>query len=139
MSPSQKPSADLHGPVVIAVIAMRMVQATVHEIVDMVTMLHRFMSAMRTVHVFAVDLGRALRGICRADCEDMLVDVIAVHMVEMPIVQIIHMSIMADRRVPAIRAMLMPMIQVMFLGTAFHWRCSLRVPGRPRPSIQRWR
>jgi len=45
-------------------ITVRMVQPTVHKIVDMVTMRHRFMSAVWTVRMGAVDLRRALHGIC---------------------------------------------------------------------------
>src|ERR1700757_2884527 len=44
-------SGQLHGPVVIAMITMRMVQPTVHEIVDMIAMRHLFMSAVWTVCV----------------------------------------------------------------------------------------
>ena len=41
----------LHGPVIVAMVAVRMVQPAVHEIVEMVTMRHRFMPAVWTVHV----------------------------------------------------------------------------------------
>jgi hypothetical protein len=40
-----------HGPVIVAMVAMRMVQPAVYEIVDMVTMRHLFMSAVRTMGV----------------------------------------------------------------------------------------
>jgi len=52
-------------------ITMRMVQPAVYEIVDMVTMRHRFVSAIWTVCVRAMDFRRALRGICRVDRDDM--------------------------------------------------------------------
>jgi hypothetical protein len=45
-------------------ITMGMMQSAVYKIVDMVTMRHRFMSAVWTVRVRAVDLRRALQGIC---------------------------------------------------------------------------
>jgi hypothetical protein len=117
-------------------IAMRMVQSAVYEIVDMVTMRHRFMSAVRTVRVRAVNLGRAFHGIRGADNNGMFVHVIVVHMVEMTIVKIIDVALVPDRRVPAIRAMPVRMVGVVLLGTCGHWRHSLRMLDCPSsPSI----
>jgi hypothetical protein len=56
----------------------------------------------------------------------MFVHVIPVHMVEMAVVKIIHMAVMANRGVPAFRAMIMSVVGMMFLGACGHWRCSLR-------------
>ena len=73
----------------------------------------------------------------------MLVHVIPMHMVEMAVVKIIHVAVMADRGVPAIRAVLVNMVGMVFLGTFGHWRHSLRrlgcpsnpiIPGRDRGS-----
>jgi len=50
----------------------------------------------------------------------MLVNVILVHVVEMAIVKIVHMAVMANCSVPAIRAMLMSVVGVVFLGTSGH-------------------
>jgi hypothetical protein len=101
-------------------ITMGMMQSAVYKIVDMVTMRHRFMSAVWTVHVRAMDLRRALQGICCADRDEMFIDVIPVHVVEMTIVQIVHMAIVADRGVSAVRAMLVSVVGVVFLGTCGH-------------------
>jgi hypothetical protein len=49
--PSWAPSGQLQGPMIIAMITVRMVQPAVYEIVDMVTMRHLFMSAVWTVCV----------------------------------------------------------------------------------------
>jgi hypothetical protein len=114
------PSGQLHGPVIIAMITVRMVQPAVYKIVDMVTMRHRFMSAVWTVPVLAMDLRSALHGICGIYRDDMFVHVILVHMVEMAVVKIIHMSVMTNRGVPAIRAMLMRVVGMVFLGTRGH-------------------
>jgi hypothetical protein len=101
-------------------VTVRMMQPAVDEIVDMVTMRHRFMAAVRTVHVRAVDLRRAVHGIFIADRDDMFVDVILVHMVQMAVVKIIHMAVMANRDVPAFRAMLMSVVGMVFLGACGH-------------------
>jgi len=55
----------------------------------------------------------------------MFVHVIPVHMVEMAVVKIIHVAVMANRGVPAFRAMLMSVVGVVFLGACGHWQCSL--------------
>jgi hypothetical protein len=121
-------------------ITMGMMQSAVYKIVDMVTMRHRFMSAVWTVRVRAVDLRRALRGICCADRDEMFIDVIPVHVVEMTIVQIVHMTLVANRSVSAVRAMLVSVVGVVFLGTCGHWCRSLRTLGCHRRPINpsRW-
>jgi hypothetical protein len=132
---ARRPSGELHRPVIVAMIAMRMVQSAVYEIVDMVTMRHCFMSAVRTVRVGAVNLRRAFHRIGGADRNGMFVHVIVVHMVEMTIVKIVHMALVPDRRVPAIRAMPVRMVGMVLLGTRGHWRHSLRMLDCPSPSI----
>jgi hypothetical protein len=101
-------------------ITVWMVQPAVYEIVDMVTMRHLFMSAVWTVHVWAVDFRRAVHGICGVDRDDMFIHVILVHMVKMAVVKIIHMAVMANGGVPAIQAMLMSVIGMMLLGAGGH-------------------
>jgi hypothetical protein len=107
-------------------IAVWMVQSAVDEIVDMVAMWHLLMSAVWTVFVRAVDLRRAFHRICCVDCDDMLVHVIPMHMVEMAVVKIIHVALMANGGVSTIRAMLMGVVGMVFLGTCGHCRRSLR-------------
>lgn len=107
-------------------VTVRMVQSTVYKIVDVVTMRHLFMSAVWTMCVGAVDFRRAFYGIRRVDGDGMFVNVILVHMVEMAVVKIIHVAIMQNCSVPAIRAMLMRVVVVVFLGTCGHERYSLR-------------
>jgi hypothetical protein len=101
-------------------IAVRMVQPTVNEIVDMIAMRHLFMSAVWTMRMRAVDFRRALLGICGVDRDGMFVHVILVHMVKMAVVKIIQMAIMANRGVTACRAMLMSVIGMMLLGAGRH-------------------
>jgi hypothetical protein len=50
----------------------------------------------------------------------MFVHVILVPMMKMAIVKIIDMAVMKKRGVPAIRAMLMSMVGVVFFGTCGH-------------------
>src|SRR6266436_1562392 len=106
-------------------VAVRMVQPAVHEIVEMVTMRHCFVPAVWTVHVRAGDLRRALHGICGVDRDDMFVHVVLVHVVKMAVVKmavvkVVHMAVMANRGVPAVRAMLVGVIGMMLLGAGRH-------------------
>jgi hypothetical protein len=101
-------------------ITMGMMQPAVYKIVDMVAMRHRFVSAVWTVLVRAMDFGRALHGICGVNRDGVLVHVILVHMMEMAIVQVVHMIAMANRSVSAVRAMLVSVVGVVFLGTCGH-------------------
>ena len=119
-------------------ITMGMMQSAVYKIVDMVTMRHSFVSAVWTVHVRAVDFRRALQGICCADRDEMFIHVIPMHVVKMTIVQIIHMTIVANCGVSAVRAMLVSVVGVVFLGTCGHWCRSLhaRLRSTPHQSIQ---
>jgi hypothetical protein len=51
----------------------------------------------------------------------MFVHVILVPVMKMAIVKIIDMAVMEKRGVPAIRAMLMSMVGMVFFGTCSHW------------------
>jgi hypothetical protein len=125
--------------VIIAMIAVRMVQPAVDEIIDMVAMRDLFMSTVWTVCMCAVELRRAGRGICATDRNDMFVDVILVHVVEMAIVQIIDVAVMANRGVPAIRAMLMRVVGVVVLGASGHRQCSSLVLNLSSASHSKWK
>ena len=76
---------------IVAVIAMRMVQVAVDEIVDVVPMRYRFVTAARAMDVTrlmaaTVVIRCALVGIRCIDRERMLVDMITVHMMQMTVV-----------------------------------------------------
>jgi hypothetical protein len=109
--------------VVVAVIAVRMVQVAVDEIVDVIAMRHRFMAAPRSVNVtrvVAAAARRALVRIFRADFELVLVYVIAVRMMQMTVMQIINVIAVLDRGVSAVRAMLMVVVSVMWFVAGAH-------------------
>jgi hypothetical protein len=102
-------------------IAVRMVQPAVYKIVDMVPMRHRFVSAIWTVCVRAMDFRRALHGICGVDRDGVLIHVILMHVMQMATMKVIHMAVMANRSVSAIRTVLMRVVGVVFLSTCGHW------------------
>ena len=116
---------------IVAMSGMNMVQPAINQIIDMIAVRHRFMATTRPVHMGAGQRGRAAIGIGGGNRDHMLINMIAVDMMEMPIVQIIDMAIMMDGRVAATGAVDMGVIGV---DVAAH-RADLSVNRRPdRPA-----
>lgn len=110
---------------VVAVVAVRVVEVTRDEIVDMVAVGHGLVAAGRTMHVAGLVAGAAMRrgagfGVLRVGLDDMLVDMVAVRMVQMPVMKIVDVTLVADRGVTAARAMLMGMPGMGRLATSRH-------------------
>jgi len=66
------------------------------------------------------DLGRALHRVCFADRQHMLIGVVAMHVVQVAVVQIVNVSIVADRGMSAIRVMLVMVIGVVRFVASGH-------------------
>jgi hypothetical protein len=122
-------------------ITVRMVKVAIDEIVDMVAVRDRLMSASRPVHMTRLVSGAtvirraAIRNFRRYfNC--VLVYVIGMRVV--PVVQVVDMIAVAHRRMTAGRAMLVCMIGVMRLGARCHWGLPLRSDHQPAgcPSIR---
>ncbi|HET6320840.1 MAG TPA: hypothetical protein VFF87_02205 [Hyphomicrobium sp.] len=112
---------------VVAMVAVRMVQVAVDEIVDVVAMRHRFVSAARTMHVpwlmaGAAVLGRAAIGVAIGHFDHVLMHVVAVGMVQVPIVQVIDVVTVADGGVSAAGPVLMLVMGVSRIGASGHGR-----------------
>jgi hypothetical protein len=103
--------------VIVTVIAMRMMQPSVDEVIDMVSMGHRLMAAIRTMLVcrvvsFRRTLTLAAIGVLRCYFDDVLVDAIAFNMLEMSMIEIIDV------------------IGVLNRGMATAWPVNMHVAGR---------
>jgi hypothetical protein len=112
---------------IIAMAIMWVMQPSVHEVIDVVTVGHRFVSAVRPMRVSAPGVGRAARGVGVADLNNMFVDMIPVHVMQMTIVEVVDMAMMAHRRVSTVRTMLMSVIGMMLLVAEGHGLA--RLPG----------
>lgn len=100
---------------VIAVIAMLVMQATIDKIIDVIAMGHRFVPASRAMHMVRVVTGTGLSmiaavGVGLADFDDMLIDMIAMRMMKMTVMQVVDMVAVTNGSVPAILAMLMRVV-----------------------------
>ncbi|MFM0093574.1 recombinase family protein [Paraburkholderia sediminicola] len=116
-------SREFDRAVVVAVIAVRMVQVAVDEIVDVIPMWDRLMAAPRSVNVGRVVAAAARRALVRifgAHFELVLVYVIAVRMMQMTVMQIVNVIVVLDRSVSTVRAMLMVVVSVMWFVAGAH-------------------
>jgi hypothetical protein len=104
---------------IVAVVAVRMVQVPIHQVIHMVAVRNRFVSACWSVDVRFLVAGTGMSGsagigIGARHRQGMLIDVVAVNVVEMAVVQIIGMAIVLDWRVTAIGTVLMAMTLMRF-------------------------
>lgn len=91
---------------IVAVVAVRMVQVALDEVVHVVAVGHGFVAAPRAVLVaggvaLAVVIRSACVGILRADLDHMLVIVALVGVMEVAVVQIVNVTVVFDGSVPA--------------------------------------
>jgi hypothetical protein len=108
---------------VVAVIAVRMVQVAVDEIVDVIPMWHRFMATPRSVNVARLVAAAARRTLIRifgAHFEPVFVYMIGMRMVQMAVMQIIDVTVVLDCGMPTVRAMLMVVMGVMRFVAGAH-------------------
>ncbi len=118
-------SGDLQRTVVVAVIAVRMVQMAVDQVIHVVAVRHRFMPAARPMHMTGamagtVVLRRAAVRVGGADGDHVLVDMVAMHVMQVAVMQEIDVAFVAHRGVTALRAVLVLVMGV--LGATGHRR-----------------
>jgi len=129
-------------PVVIAVVAVRVMEVAVDEIVEVVAVRDGRVAAVRAVDVLGVVaaaamIGRAGVGILRRHGNRVLLDPAPFLMMQMAVVQEIDMPLVLDRRVPATGAMLMRMPFVSLGGRHFRISSAGRATGRKRAHTER--
>jgi hypothetical protein len=93
--------------VVVAVVVVRVMQAPVDEIVDVVSVRHGLVTAVRSVDVAGlVTIGR-LGVIGLVGCVDgdhVLIDMVLVRMMQVAVVQVVGVTVMVDGGVAAVRS-----------------------------------
>jgi len=97
---------------VVTMRAMGEVQMAGDQIINMVSVRHRLMSAVRAMAMFglmpfAAMGGGASRRVLRGDTEPMFIDMVAVRMMKMSVMEIIDMTVMEDGQMPTVRSVLM--------------------------------
>jgi hypothetical protein len=112
--------------VVVAVLAVRVVQVVRHDVVGVIPVGERFVAAAGTVLVTgsvpATHMpGSTAIGVRLADGHDMLVGVPVVDVMQVTVVEIIRVSLVADGCVPAARSVLVrPVVRVLRAAHSVH-------------------
>lgn len=116
---------------IVAVAVVNVVQATVHQVVDMIAMGYGFMAASRAMDMIGCVAGAlavgAVIGIGGGDREHVLVHVIAMRVVQVAVVEIVDVAVMLDGGVAALGAVLVAVIRVVLVVAAGHGADSGRV------------
>jgi hypothetical protein len=102
-----------------------MMQVAAHQVIDVIPVRHRLVAAARTMNVIGGVAGtrvlrRAAIRVCRGDRKHVFVDMIAMHMVQMAVMQIVDVTVVADRNMAALRSV--PMVVVIVLQAIRHDR-----------------
>lgn len=110
---------------VVAMVAMRMVQMAVDEIIDVIAMWHGLMTAtgsmdMRGIMTSATMFRGAVRRVFLTYLDNMLVDMTIMRMVKMTVMQIINMVAVANSNVSATGFVLVIMVMMMRQSTITH-------------------
>lgn len=99
---------------VVAMIAVRVVQVPVNEVVDVVAMRDSLVATIGTMHMIGVVLGLVIGGadvrILITDSDHVLVHMLFVGMMQMPVMQIVDVPIVLDRSMAAILAVLVVVV-----------------------------
>jgi hypothetical protein len=111
---------------IVTMAVVRVVKASVDQIVNVVAVRDRLVSAVRSVGVTADVLWRATYGIGSANRYYVLVDLTSMHVMQMAVMQVVNVAFVLDRRVSTPRAMLMGMIGVFLFGGSRHGVISRR-------------
>lgn len=103
-------------------VAVYKVQASIMQVVEVIAMLNaRMGTAFNTVRVaFFINMGDDFLGhwVHCANGDDMLIDMIAMHVVQMAVMEVINMTVMVDRNMTVIGRVRFGMIRVdHFMGT----------------------
>jgi hypothetical protein len=110
-SAARLPVHDLHVAMMVTVVAVRVVQLAIHQVVHVVAVGDRLVAAAGSVPVLLIvavaEAGGAAIRIRGAHLDAVLVDVVAVRVVETAVMQVVGVAIVADCRVAAIRTVLM--------------------------------
>jgi len=119
--------------VVVAVAVVRMVEVIADEVVNMVPMRHGLVPAVGTMLVARVVLLASVSRCTRiriglTDLDDVFVDMAAMGVMKVPIVQVIDVIAMTDRRMTAAGIMVMIMFAGVLVVAAAH-RCALLSSG----------
>ncbi len=118
---------------IVAVIAVRMMQVAGNAIIYMIAMWHRLMATPKTMYMVrrmaatAVIAGAAVRVIAR-HLDPVLIDMAVMRVMKMTVVQIIHMAAVVHGGMAAARPMLMRVVEMGLRRASRHLVASFPCP-----------
>lgn len=115
-----KISHHRQGAVIVAMVTVRMMQMAGDQIVKMIAMRYCFMAAIRAVLMSAFHVRCTPVGKAGGHLKPVLVYVTTVHVMQVAIVKIIHVSIMPDSCVAAVRSMFVNVCSMMLHFRMWH-------------------
>lgn len=97
--------------VIVAVRAMGMMQVSIHQVIEVIPVRYRLMAAVHAVNVRLIMTGtlvalRAFLRVRRAYFDAVVVHMVAVGVVQVPIVKVVHVAIVLHSGMATVRAML---------------------------------
>lgn len=95
---------------------------SIDQVIDMVAMRYRFMAAAWAVYMSGCVAGAlmawcAALGVVSVHCQAVLIDMIAMHMVQVAIEQVINVTVVLNRRMAASSPVLMTVVGVLRAST----------------------
>jgi hypothetical protein len=101
---------DRERAVIVAMVTVRVVQASVNKIVDVISMRHSLVTASRSMLMRSVVpacpvLGPTSARIVSGDLQDVLLYAVAFYMVQVSVLEIVNVILVSNRDMPAARAM----------------------------------
>ena len=104
---------------------MRMMQVAMDQIIDMVPVRYHLMAAARPMHMalfvaYTGVIGRTAVGGGRRDLDRVLIHMVTVHMVQVAVMDVVHMVQMVYCGVTTAGTVLMQVLGVVRQGTGFH-------------------
>lgn len=111
----------VHRTVMVTVVPVGMMQMTVHEVVDVVPVRHRFMTTPWAVHMIpivttAAMVGRAVGRIDRVDVDAMLIEVVPVRVVQVTLLEKVDVVPVLDPLVPTAGPVMVFVLPVRIVG-----------------------
>jgi hypothetical protein len=101
-------------------VAVGMMQSSIHEVIDMIAVRYGVVPTRWAMGMWTARFWRALLGIGRTDRDDVLINMIIVHVMEMAIMQIVDVTLMAYCLMPAIGTVPVRMVRMMVLVASGH-------------------
>jgi hypothetical protein len=108
---------------------------SIHQIINMVAVRDGLVSTAGSMLMTAPYFRSAAFGIGRIVSNEMLVYMIAVHVVQMAVMQVVEVAIVADRSVTAVRSMPVGVVRMMLLGASGHVGAPSILPIHPRSCL----